>query len=212
MSKVLYRDIMPYVIFIACFIPTLFSYYFNIPIFSTMYSNLRDWSSLIGTTAMFLGLANITLYSYRNIRARKPFEWQLGIYTIFLMFAWIIVGLYYGGLASPAYWNMYIYVKAQCWAAQIGLLTFFFVSAAFRTFRAKNVQALVLLIFAFIPFIGVAAWGEVVWKGWPALSEWVLDNVAMAGSRAIIISASVGLVTMITRVVLRYEKGGLVRE
>ncbi|RLI33615.1 hypothetical protein DRO56_01315 [Candidatus Bathyarchaeota archaeon] len=171
---------------------------------------LRGWSTLIGVTAMFLGLCNIIIYNYRTIKERKA-GWQFGVYTIVLVFSWIIAGLYFGGLASPAYQQMYIYIKAQCWSAQIGLLTFFFVSAAFRTFRAKNLQALVLLIFAFIPFIGLAPWGEQIWPGWPAFSSWILDNVAMAGSRAIVIAASVGLVVMITRIVLRYEKGGLVR-
>lgn len=212
MSKVLYRDVIPYLIFIACFVPTLLSYYFNIPVFSTIQSELRGWSTLIGSTTMFLGMANILIYNYRKVKERNPVEWQIAVYTIVLVIAWIIVGLYYGGLASPAYWNMYIYVKAQIWAAQIGLLTFFFVSAAFRTFRAKNIQAIVLLVFAFITFIGVAPWGEQIWSGMPSLSEWVLDKVSMAGSRAIVIAASVGLVTMITRVVLRYEKGGLIRE
>jgi len=210
-SKVLYRTILPYVIFMICFVPVLSNYYFDVPILRSVETELRNWSTLIGLTAMFLGLANITIYYYREIKRRKHLEWQFGVYSIALTYAWIIYGLSQGGLTSPAYNEIYVFVKGHSEAAQIGLLTFFFVTAAFRTFRAKNMQALVLLIFAFIPFIGVAPWGEQIWSGWPAFSEWILGGITMAGSRAILIAASVGLVAMVVRIVLRYEKGGLIR-
>lgn len=192
--------------------PILAAYYVDVAIFRTLDTELRNWSTLIGTTSMFLGLANILIYNYRAIKSRKQVEWQFGVYTSVLILAWIFYGVYVGGITSPAYFSMYVYVKGHCESAQIGLLAFFFISAAYRSFRAKNTRALVLLTFAFIPLIGVAPWGEQIWSGFPRFQEWVAGSIVMAGSRAILIAAAIGLVTMVARVVLRYEKGGLVRE
>ena len=207
----LYRDTIPYILFLACFIPTLLGYYFDVPIFTKVSLELSTWSSLAMSTALFLGLANLFIYNIRTVRERKRGEWQFGIYTVTLTVLWIIIGLYYGGLASKDYQQAYIYVKAQCWAAQIGLLAFFFTSAAYRTLKAYRPQGILMLIFFLSALVSISPWGEMLWPGLPSLGAWILDNIAMSASRAIVIAASMGLVAMITRILLKYEKGGLAR-
>jgi hypothetical protein len=209
MVSVLRSDIFPYILFIVCFVPVLLNYYFDVPILKLIDTELRGWSTLILLTALFLGLANITIYNYREIKRREPGKWQFGVYSIVLTYAWIIYGLASGGLLSPAYAEMYTFVKGHAEAAMIGLLTFFFVTAVFRTFKVRNLQSLVLLIFTLITFLGMAPWAEVLWKDWPTFAGWVLDSITMAGSRAMILAASVGLVIIIARIILRYEKRGL---
>jgi len=211
MGSVIYKDRMPYIILLLCFLPTLLSYYFNVPIFKQIASELNTWSSLALSTALFLGLANLLIHNYRLVKERKSGEWQFGVYTVALTILWIVLGLLAGGLASPDYQQAYVYIKAQCWSAQIGLMAFFFVSAAYRVLRVFRPQGLALLVTFFISLIAVSPWGEALWPGFPSFGAWVLDNIAMAASRGIIIAAGIGLVAMVTRIILRYEKGGLTR-
>ncbi len=208
-SRALRTIIFPYVFFIVCFIPILLNYYFNVPTLKLVDTELRNWSTIILLTALFLGLANITIYNYREIKKREPGKWQFGVYSIVITYAWIIYGLTSGGLMSPAYTEMYVFVKGHAEAAQIGLLTFFFVTAIFRTYKVRNLQSIVLLTFTLITFLGMAPWAETLWSGWPAFAGWILSSITMAGSRAMIIAASIGLVTVIARIILRYERRGL---
>jgi hypothetical protein len=98
------------------------------------------------------------------------------------------------------------------------LLAFFVASASYRAFRAKNREATLLLIAAFIILLGRTPFGMMV-TGWipdsvsilqiPNLAIWIMNSPNLAGQRAIMIGIGLGVVSMSLRLILGIERSYL---
>jgi nucleoside permease NupC len=89
------------------------------------------------------------------------------------------------------------------------LLAFFIASAAFRAFRARNVEATLMLATSIVVMLGVIPVGEWIHEGMPELKDWILNYANNAGRRAILIGAALGAVATGLRVILGIERSHL---
>jgi hypothetical protein len=115
-------------------------------------------------------------------------------------------------------------------ATMFSLLAFFMASAAFRAFRAKSLEASLLLISAFLVMLGRVPLGEVLghiinffvsWipligdidysKIFVDISQFIMDCPNSAGQRAIMIGAALGIVSASLRIWLGFEREHLGR-
>jgi len=104
---------------------------------------------------------------------------------------------------------MYDHVFAPCNATMFALLAFFVASAAFRAFRARNAEALLLLVAAIVILIGRAPMGRSIHPLLPEVSDWILDIPNNAGRRAIMMGAAIGAIATGLRVILGLERSHL---
>ncbi len=104
---------------------------------------------------------------------------------------------------------MYDHVFAPCNATMFALLAFFVASAAFRAFRARNPEALLLLISAIVILIGRAPMGRSIHPLLPEVADWILDIPNNAGRRAIMMGAAIGAIATGLRVILGLERSHL---
>ena len=98
------------------------------------------------------------------------------------------------------------------------MLAFYIASAAFRAFRAKNFEAILLLGTAFIILLGRTAAGAVL-TGWlpEKLSGLQLENLTIfimqtfntAGNRAIMIGIALGIVSTSLKVIMGIDRSYL---
>lgn len=117
----------------------------------------------------------------------------------------------------PAQWGadgrmrtwIYDHVFAPCNATMFSLLAFFVASAAFRAFRARNIESGLLLGSAIIVLLGRAPMGAAISGKLPALSQWILDIPNNGSRRAILMGAAVGAVATGLRVILGLERSHL---
>jgi hypothetical protein len=92
-------------------------------------------------------------------------------------------------------------------ATMFSLLAFFIASAAYRSFRARNVMASLLLIAALVvmsrfnPYL-VPIFGESVNR----LSNWLMNVPNLAAQRAVIMGIGLGMVATALKVVLGIER------
>lgn len=103
----------------------------------------------------------------------------------------------------------YNYVFAPCNATMFALLAFFVASAAFRAFRARNIEAALLLASAIIVLLAQAPIGRWITTSLPHLSDWILDILSNGSRRAIIMGAAVGAIATGLRVILGIERSHL---
>jgi hypothetical protein len=91
------------------------------------------------------------------------------------------------------------------------LLAFFIASAAFRAFRARNVEATLLLVTAIVMMIGRVSIGEYMWKGFPAVTEWLLDVPNLAAKRAVALGIGLGAISTALKIILGIDRSYLGR-
>jgi hypothetical protein len=100
------------------------------------------------------------------------------------------------------------------------LLAFFIVSAAFRSFKARTLEAALLIIAATLVIVGRVPLGELLWKQIPwigstiSLNNDIIERVLMgcfnnAGQRAILLGASLGVISVSLKILLGIERSYL---
>lgn len=103
----------------------------------------------------------------------------------------------------------YDHVFYPCNATMFALLAFFIASAAFRAFRARNVESALLLGAAVLVMIGLVPMGRVISPFFPELADWIVAIPNNAGRRAILMGAALGAIVTGLRVILGLERSHL---
>ena len=115
------------------------------------------------------------------------------------------------------YWA-YEYAFKPLTATMFSLLAFYVASAAFRAFRAKNVEAVLLLTTAFIVLLGrtfagvwLTSWMPPEWSEFtiPGISINIMQILNTAGNRAIMIGIALGVVSLSLRIILGIDRSYL---
>ena len=118
---------------------------------------------------------------------------------------------------TPFWWS-YEYALKPLTATMFALLAFYVASAAFRAFRYKNFEALLLLLTAFIILLGRTYSGVWLTSGLPDwlsglkienLSLFILQVINTAGNRAIMIGISLGIVSTSLKILLGVDRSYL---
>ncbi|GAB4153985.1 MAG: hypothetical protein Tsb009_30520 [Planctomycetaceae bacterium] len=123
----------------------------------------------------------------------------------------------YNEIGAPFWW-MYEYAFKPLTATMFAMLAFYVASAAFRAFRAKNLEANLLLGTAFIILLGRTFAGVVLTQGLPdSISGLKIENLTLyimtifntAGSRAIMIGIALGVASTSLKVLLGVDRSYL---
>jgi hypothetical protein len=119
---------------------------------------------------------------------------------------------------GSAFWWCYEYVFQPLTATMFALLAFYVASAAFRAFRAKNVEAILLLGTAFIILLGRTFAGVLLTSWLPEtvaglrvenLTIYIMSIFNTAGNRAIMIGIALGLASTSLRILLGVDRSHL---
>ena len=79
-------------------------------------------------------------------------------------------------------------------------------TAAYRAYKASNRYAAVLLVAGLLVLLRNAPVTAVVWGGFQTIGSWVLDVVNMSGTRAIMIGATIGAISLLVKILLGKER------
>jgi hypothetical protein len=179
---------------------------------------------VIAVFAFFLGGGNLVRVHVNKLLRRKK-DWGFSIVTLGGFFIMLAAGLFKinnpGGIAaSPTtegslLQDIFIYVQNPLQSTMYALLAFFVASASYRAFRAKNREATILLVAAFIILLGRTPFGMML-TGWipeslsifqvPNLAIWIMNSPNLAGQRAIMIGIGLGVISMSLRLILGIER------
>lgn len=112
-------------------------------------------------------------------------------------------------------------------AAMFSIIAFYILSAAYRAFRVRSVEATILLASALIVMLGLLGMAEMYWSSMidmmgggnnanalvnnfrlDAMGQFIRDNLQAPGLRAIDFGVGVGVLAMALRLWLSLERGG----
>ncbi|MEN3045391.1 MAG: hypothetical protein ABDH49_00160 [Candidatus Hydrothermales bacterium] len=134
--------------------------------FGSLEQRFNDWFIIVSGFTLILGVDSLLLYHYKKIKRKdKDAPYSLILIASFLIvLLWgIYSGIKHGNPFSPAstflrYFYSYVFVPLQ--ATMFALLAFFISSAAYRAFRARTLNATLLLLSAGIVMLGRVPKGE----------------------------------------------------
>jgi hypothetical protein len=168
----------------------------------------RDWYIGIITFFIFLGTFNLVRVNAGRINAKSR-DWPYSIVLIASLAIMLVAGFYKGRSSMDEgrpFMYFYFNVQFPLEATMYSLLAFFVTSASFRAFRARNKQALVLLLAAVLIMLGRVPVGSIVWKGFPSVTEWIMSFPNAAAKRGIRLGIDLGLISMALRMILGIER------
>jgi hypothetical protein len=126
---------------------------------------------------------------------------------------------------GSGFWFLFQYAFQPLTATMFAMLAFYITSAAFRAFRAKNIEAVLLLGTAFIILLGRTFAGVVLtswidpdnWEGFRYFTGLRIENLTVfimsvfvtAGNRGIMIGIALGIVATSLRVLLGRDRSYL---
>ncbi len=192
------------------------------------------WFDLLAAFAFVLGGGNLLRTHLQKVSARKA-GWGYSVITLLAFLIMLVVGLSkmgvnpstlypdhpwsgnYREFGKPFAW-LYEFAFIPLTATMFSMLAFFVASAAFRAFRAKNLEAFLLLATAFIILLG-RTFAGVFLTGWlpDALAGLRIENLTMdimrvvntAGNRAIMIGIALGTASVSLKILLGVDRSYL---
>ncbi len=204
---------------IQFFIPHKFS--------KDIYMNILDWIAIIGAFAFILGLGSIIRHHIDKIRRKKE-HWPYSWVTLIAIVMTAIIGL--GGgmegkgplpvsfpivtsagarVISYSIQTIYENIMAPLGATMFALLAFFMASAAYRAFRARTMEATLLLVAAFIVMVGVVPLGHFISPRLPYLAQCIMDVPNTASKRGILFGVGLGVAATSLKIMLGIERNWL---
>jgi len=188
------------------------------------------WFNILAAVAFVLGAGNLIKVQLESISARRP-GWGFALVTLVAFFTMFIAGMLKIGVfpagqypehawsgkfesaGAPFGW-MYNYIFSPITATMFASLAFYVASAAFRAFRAKNVEAILLLGTAFVVLIGNTAMARLTdplpeylaFLRLDVLVANLMSYVATGVTRAITIGVAVGVAATSLRILLGIDR------
>jgi hypothetical protein len=206
-------------------------------------ANAMDMFIILAAAAMVLGAGNLVMMNLAKV-SRRSAGWGYAAITLIAFVIVLLIGLFkigaHGTPVSPGnawpsnpvqegspFWWIYQYGLVPLTATMFAMLAFYIASAAFRAFRAKNVEASLLLGTAFIVLLGqvyAGYWltsflpvepGDTAWSQFlnglrlENLTQMIMDVPQKAGNRAITIGIALGIVSTSLKVLLGVDRSYL---
>jgi len=176
---------------------------------------LTKWITIIFAFAAFMGSYSLLSLHYSRInRTQDGWGYSVLLYLGFMVM--LLLGIYNNGnwVFSPRAkgggvdW-LYDYVYNPAQATMFSMLAFFIASAAYRTFRAKTLEATLLLIAAVVVMFGQVPISNLVSDKIPDSAQWLLAYPNLAVKRAIFFGVCMGMVATSLRIIFGIERSYL---
>ena len=170
-----------------------------------------NWSIIIGGFTLLLGLDSLLKLHIRKIKRREGgYAYSIILVASFLIT--LIVGIFsiikYKSILTVQAPFMFIYTNVilPLSSTMFSLLAFFIASAAYRAFRARNIDAVLLLVAGALVMLGRVPIGAMISKWLPATQEWIMHIPQMAAKRGLFIGIALGGMAMSLRIILGIER------
>ncbi len=190
--------------------------------FNSVYKGILAWGRVIGVFALVIGVGALIRLHYWRI-ARQSAGW---VYSI-VVFVGILTAATAGIIGGPR-GSLYVWIFDSIFApldaTMFSLLAFFMASAAYRSFRARTLEASLLLAAAVIVMLGRVPVGDFLWQHIAPqalvdkvpflpeqITEWIMSTPNMAARRGIMIGAALGAISTSLKIILGVERSYLGR-
>jgi len=209
MSQLLKREVVFAITGIVTVL--MFVEYFFFPQDWIVASTIRNWAVIIYNISLGLGGVRLIMQHTMGTQRRRE-NWQFSVLFLVAFVIMLFTGLagYLGtgvatsnGIYNWLFNNVYTPLGSTTYA----ITGFYIFSAAYRAFRARNVDAALMLIAGCFVILSNAPVGEVIWSGIPAIGEWFRFVGQVPGMRVFGVVGGLGTIAYGFRALLGKERG-----
>ncbi|HHW19153.1 MAG TPA: hypothetical protein GXX30_09705 [Firmicutes bacterium] len=181
--------------------------YFAFPGFTQVQKTLDNWAMYSGAAAFLMGMINLTIVHKTNIQRRRE-NWGASLVLLIAMFGYFIYGLFTGP-DDKLFVSIFNATISPLGSAMFSLLAFYMLSAAYRAFRMKTLEATILLAAGLIGILGNAPIGAAISPWIPSARNWMTEILNTAAMRAVTIGTALGAYAAMVRILLGIERSYL---
>jgi len=185
----------------------LFVLYTFIPskISDDFYNWYMDWIKAISPFAVILGVLSLLMVHGMKISRKAP-NWQYSSVTLLALVFTSAAGFIWGTSEGTPFMWLFKNVQMPMGATMFSLLAFYIASAAYKAFRARSIEATVLLLAAIIVMLGQVPLGAMISKWIPRTSTWILNVPNLAAKRGIMTGVGLGMTATSLKILLGIER------
>ena len=172
---------------------------------------IRTWAVIIYNISLFLGAIRLSIAHSVRIQEKRR-DWQYSGILMAIFVIQLLTGLAAyvtrGVATNYAIYNwLFNYVYTPLGATLYPITGFYIFSAAYRAFRARNIDATLMLVAGCLVMLKNAPVGEAIWIGFATLGNWVQFTAQVPGMRTLAIVGALGLIAFGFRALLGKERG-----
>ncbi|HPR18179.1 MAG TPA: hypothetical protein PLD62_08025 [Candidatus Cloacimonadota bacterium] len=169
------------------------------------YDWYQTWMKAISPFMVLLGIMSLFMVNWAKIQRHVP-NWQYSIVTLLSLIITGAVGFIWGTQEGTPFMWIFKNVQMPMGATMFSLLAFYIASAAYKAFRARSLEATVLLIAAVIVMLGQVPIGMAISKWIPDASNWILNVPNLAAKRGIALGVGLGMTATSLKILLGIER------
>ena len=208
MSEVLRRNVPLIITFLVGMVMVL-EYYTVSPEIMAVAEQVNTWRVIL-FACVYVGTINLLRLHGRRVIRRIEGQWYFSAWTIFLIVAYAVLGLFFGVESTNYRWMM-DNVNVPLGATMYASLCFYMAAGAYRVLRARNLGVALLLASAVLVIIGNTPLFPYFWPGFAEIRNRIFDTFVTGSYRAIRIGVGLGGVALGIRTIFGLETGYLGR-
>ena len=185
-------------------------YFLRIPGTGPMVTDLQNWGIVLAAFALGFGAVNLFYVHTRHISRRTPGQWPYSIWLLCMMALFAVVGVFLKPTGPEYSWlyNSSFFALSATIYSSTG---FYLASGCYRSLRARNSEAAILMIAGLIVLLKNA---PAVAVGVPILvlmENWLSSVPTTSAMRGIMMGGSLGAMALGIRTMIGRETGFLGR-
>jgi len=165
---------------------------------------LNEYFQIIFAFTLLVGVVSFVKINLKAVERGEDRPYR--IVSLLGVFVMPLLALIWGIKGDAPFMWVFENIQVPMQATVFALLAFFVASASFRGFRARSVQATILLAAALIMLISRSSIGDMLTDEIPQFADWIRSYPSMSARRAILIGIGLGSLTTSLRVIVGIER------
>ena len=199
------RKAVPTAAAVVCGLVALVDFFLRDPTIDAVGAVLAEGVAILAAFALLLGILNLLgVHTRRVIADGKGNSRGLSLLLALALLITLVAGTVSPTPSTLGWIYAYLYQPLQ--STMTALLAFFLTSAAYRAFRLRSVDALILLVSSLVMVLVQAPFSETVWPTVGPVRQWLISVPITAGTRGIILGTALGTIATALRILFGVDK------